>query len=61
MREHRMPLNNDGDVVELVRPDGTPVHRVNYRREEAQSGQASASGDDAGSRRGTTTKSQVNS
>jgi hypothetical protein len=56
-----MPLNNDGDVVELVRPDGTPVHRVNYRREEAQSGQASASGDDAGSRRGTTTKSQVNS
>jgi endonuclease/exonuclease/phosphatase family metal-dependent hydrolase len=39
MREHRMPLNNDGDVVELLRPNGTPVHRVSYRREEAQSGQ----------------------
>ncbi len=36
---HRMPLNNDGDMVELLRPDGTPAHRVNYKGEEARSGQ----------------------
>jgi endonuclease/exonuclease/phosphatase family metal-dependent hydrolase len=39
MPEHRMPLNNDGDVVEILRPDGTAVNRVNYRREDVQSGQ----------------------
>jgi endonuclease/exonuclease/phosphatase family metal-dependent hydrolase len=32
--EHRMPLNNDGDTVELLRPDGTPVHRVSYTHRE---------------------------
>ncbi|WP_046867618.1 endonuclease/exonuclease/phosphatase family protein [Microvirga massiliensis] len=39
LREHRMPLNNDGDVVELLRLDGTPVHRVSYTSDQVQEGQ----------------------
>ncbi|HET9529217.1 MAG TPA: lamin tail domain-containing protein, partial [Blastocatellia bacterium] len=34
-----MPLNNDGDDVKLIDPQGQIKHRVSYTGSQAQSGQ----------------------
>jgi hypothetical protein len=39
MASHDMPLNNGGDTVEVVRPDGTIAHSVSYTGEQVLSGQ----------------------
>ena len=35
---HSMPLNNGGDEVMLIRPDGQVVHRVAYSGGDATAG-----------------------